>query len=102
MLGAEPLDLPSPLDELVHQLADNRRGHAVVGHTDNHPWLFPGGAPARPVTAAHLMVRLRPLGIQARAARSTALMDLAAQLPPVVLSKLLDPPLLRRVVFVAC
>jgi hypothetical protein len=37
MLGAEPLDLPSPLDDLVHQLADTRRGHAVLGHTDTHP-----------------------------------------------------------------
>ncbi|MQA11563.1 MAG: hypothetical protein GEU98_24030 [Pseudonocardiaceae bacterium] len=89
MLGAEPLDLPSPLDDLVHQLADNRRGHAVAGHTDNHPWLFPGGAPGRPITAAHLMTRLHPLGIQARVARRTVLMDLAAQLPPFVLSKLL-------------
>jgi hypothetical protein len=61
VLGAEPLDLPSPLDGLVRQLADNRRGHAVLVHADNHPWLFPGGAPGRPIIAARLMTRLHPL-----------------------------------------
>lgn len=34
VLGAEPVDLPSPLDGLVCQFADDRRGHAVLGHTD--------------------------------------------------------------------
>jgi|AntDryMetagUQ889_1029465.scaffolds.fasta_scaffold07785_2 integrase len=67
MLGAEPLDLPSPLDDLVRQLADNRHDHTVLGHTDNHPWLFPRGAPGHPITPSHLMIRLQPLGIHADA-----------------------------------
>lgn len=89
VLGAKPLDLPDPVGDLVLQLASNRRGHASLGHTDNHPWLFPGGAPGRPISPRTLMVRLQSFGVQARAGRNTTLMDLAAQLPAVVLSDLL-------------
>ncbi|MGH3854845.1 MAG: hypothetical protein ACRDR6_15385 [Pseudonocardiaceae bacterium] len=88
-LGEKPAQVPPPLDELLLQLADNRRGYAALAHTDDHPWLFPGGAPALPLTAHHLMLRLKKLGIHARPARNTALFDLATQLPAVVLSKLL-------------
>ncbi len=89
MLGTKPLDLHNPVGDLVLQLANNRRGRAALGHTDDHPWLFPGGAPGRPISPRTLMVRLQPSGVRARAGRNTTLMDLAAQLPAVVLSDLL-------------
>lgn len=89
MLGAHPLDIPPPLDELLLRLAANRRGFAALAHTDDHPWLFPGGAPGLPLTSSHLMHRLHKLGIHARPARNTAMFDLAAQIPAVVLSRLL-------------
>lgn len=43
----------------------------------------------RPLSGKQLMRRLHRLGIRARPVRSTALLDLAAGLPAVVLSKLL-------------
>ncbi|MGH3720242.1 MAG: hypothetical protein ACRDRI_15640 [Pseudonocardiaceae bacterium] len=73
--------MPDPLGGLVLRLAANRRGHAALGHTDDNPWLFPGGAPGRPISPTRLMARLQSFGIRARAERNTTLMDLAAQLP---------------------
>lgn len=93
MLGTHPLDIPPPPDELLLRLAANRRGHAALAHTDDHPWLFPGGAPGLPLTPSHLMLRLQKYGIRARPARNIALLDLAAQMPAVVLSKLLGIPI---------
>ena len=84
-----PLDLPAPLDELARQLLDRRHGHAAVGRTGDHPWLFPGGAPAQPISASRLSARLASLGIHGRSARNTALMDLAATIPPAALARLL-------------
>jgi hypothetical protein len=88
-LGTTPLDLPPPLDELARQLLGRRHGHAAVGRTGDHPWMFPGGAPAQPISASRLSARLAPLGIHARSGRNTALMDLAATIPPAALARLL-------------
>ena len=88
-LGTMPLDLPAPLDQLVRQLLDRRHGRAAVGRTSDHPWLFPGGAPAQPISAAHLSARLAAVGIHGRSGRNTALMDLAVKIPPVALARLL-------------
>ncbi|MGD0247353.1 MAG: hypothetical protein ABSB59_44505 [Streptosporangiaceae bacterium] len=88
-LGTVPLDLPAPLDELARQLLNRRHGHAAVGRTSDHPWLFPGGAPAQPISASRLSARLASLGIHSRPARNTALMDLAATIPPAALAPLL-------------
>jgi hypothetical protein len=89
VLGTTPLELPAPLDELVRQLLSRRHGHAVVGRTENHPWLFPGGAPAQQISTSRLRVRLAALDIHDRSGRNTALMDLAAKIPPVALARLL-------------
>jgi hypothetical protein len=88
-LGAKPLDLPAPLAAVFLQLARNRRGHAVIGHTDDHSWLFPGGVPGRPLNAPRLAHRLKQLQIPPRASRNTALMELATEMPAKVLSDLL-------------
>jgi hypothetical protein len=89
VLGTHPLRVPPPLNQLLQRLAGNRRGHAAFGHTDQHPWLFPGGAPGQPLSTAHLTRRLATHGIHVRASRNSALFDLAGHLPAVVLSKLL-------------
>ena len=89
LLGTMPVDLPSPLDGLVRQLLGRRHGRAAVGRTSDHPWLFPGGAPAHPISAAHLKTRLAAVSIHGRSGRNTALMDLAVKLPPVALARLL-------------
>lgn len=88
-LGTTPAELPEPLGGLVRQLLGRRHGRAAVGRTTDHPWLFPGGAPAQPVSAAHLKTRLAAVGIHGRSGRNTALMDLACKLPPVALARLL-------------
>jgi hypothetical protein len=88
-VGAKPLHLPPPLDTLTTELVLNRHGQAVIGHTDDTPWLFPGALPGRHLSAARLGDRLKDLGIQTRAARNAALIDLAAQLPAAALAQLL-------------
>jgi hypothetical protein len=88
-LGTEPIDLPEPLSDLVLRLVNNRQGHAVIGHTNDHKWLFPGGDPGQPLGALRLAARLRSLGIPPRRSRNTALISLAADMPSAVLSRLL-------------
>ncbi|MFC9141717.1 hypothetical protein [Streptomyces bacillaris] len=89
MLGTHPVEIPEPLSTLIRELVSTRKGYAVVGHTDVHPWLFPGGLPGRPISSPHLTKRLGRLGVPTRAGRATALMELAGKLPSVVLSRLL-------------
>jgi hypothetical protein len=89
LLGTMPVELPAPLDGLVRQLLARRHGRAATGRTIDHPWLFPGGAPAHPISAAQLKVRLAAVGIHGRSGRNTALMDLAVKLPPVALARIL-------------
>jgi len=89
LLGTVPLDLPAPLDELVRQLLGRAHGRAAIGRAGEQPWAFPGGAPGHPISTAQLKVRLARLGIHGRSGRNTALMDLAAKVPPVALARLL-------------
>ena len=51
--------------------------------------LFPGGQPGRPVSAYQLGQRLRQLGLHPGQARSTALFQLATDLPAAILARLL-------------
>lgn len=88
-LGAEPVALPSPLDDLLRQLVIRRRGKAAVGHSDAHDWLFPGGDPGQPLHPLALSRRLRDAGVSVRDGRNTALMHMASTLPAKVLSDLL-------------
>ncbi|WP_407109820.1 hypothetical protein ACE1N8_02880 [Streptomyces sp. DSM 116494] len=85
-LGAVPVDLPGPVAELaLHQVAV-RRSHAVLARTDS-PWLFPGGQPGRPISVWAMGERLRKLGIRLAETRSTALFQLATELPAAVLAR---------------
>ena len=88
-LGPAPITLPGPVADLTRQLLDGKRGHATTGAGDPSPWLFPGGQPGRPVSATHLGQRLKDLGIQPGQARSTALFQLAAELPAALLARML-------------
>ena len=88
-LGARPLLLPHPLGDLVGCLVASRHGHASLGETRTSPWLFPGGQPGRPISAARLTERLRDLGIHAGPARTAALMQLATELPAAVIARML-------------
>jgi hypothetical protein len=88
-LGSVPAVLPEPLAVLVRDLAATRRGHAIIGNHQESRWLFPGGQPGRPVSADRLGERLRQLEIRPGQARSTALFQLATQLPAAVLARML-------------
>jgi hypothetical protein len=88
-LGSVPVVLPGPLASLTRDLVATRRGHAATGHHGTSRWLFPGGQPGRPVSADRLGERLRLLGIRPGQARSTALFQLATELPAAVLARML-------------
>lgn len=88
-LGREPVVVPEPLADLVRQLAASRKGHASIGHDTSSPWLFPGGRPGQPISSFRLTERLRHIGLQPGQARSTALFQLASELPAAVLARLL-------------
>jgi integrase len=88
-LGSVPVRLPEPLATLARELAVTRRGHAVLGEQGTSRWLFPGGQPGRPVSADRLGERLRQLGLRPGQARSTALFQLATELPAALLARLL-------------
>jgi hypothetical protein len=87
--GNVPVVLPEPLSTLVRDLATTRRGHAVLGDLGKSRWLFPGGQPGRPVSADRLGQRLRLIGLHPAQARSTALFQLATELPAAVLARTL-------------
>ncbi|MFE7778484.1 site-specific integrase [Streptomyces sp. NPDC057445] len=87
-LGAVPVELPAPLAELALQQVAVRRSHAVLGRTDS-PWLFPGGQPGRSISVWAMGERLRKLGIRLAETRSTALFQLATELPAAVLARTL-------------
>ncbi len=88
-LGTAPITLPEPVAGLARQLLEGKRGHATTGAGDPSSWLFPGGQPARPVSAGHLGQRLKDLGIQPGQARSAALFQLASELPAALLARML-------------
>ena len=88
-LGSHPTVLPPPLDDLVLELVQQRHGYSALGRRDDHPWLFPGKAGGQPISSRQFMRKLTNLGIRARPARNTTLMELSAELPAVVLSRLL-------------
>lgn len=88
-LGPAPITLPGPAADIARQLLDGKRGHATTGAGNPSPWLFPGGQPGRPINAGHLGQRLKDLGIQPGQARSTALLQLAAELPAALLARML-------------
>jgi hypothetical protein len=88
-LGAEPVVLPAPLGALVKVLVADRRGRAAIGNEGTSTWLFPGGRPGRPMSPERMGQRLLRLGLHPGEARSTALFQLATDLPAAVLAQML-------------
>jgi hypothetical protein len=87
--GQAPITLPGPVAGLIRQFLAGPRGHAATGAGKPSPWLFPGGQPGRPVSAGHLGQRLKDIGIQPGPTRSTALFQLATELPAAILARML-------------
>src|SRR6185437_3684036 len=88
-LGRAPIGLPEPAASIALAVAANRKGHATIGATGPSPWLFPGGQPGQPISSARLTQRLETLGISPRQARSTALFQLAAEVPAAIFARTL-------------
>jgi hypothetical protein len=88
-LGREPVVLPDPLVRLVLRLVATRHGHATIGELGTSRWLLPGGRPGQPISAYQLTQRLHQLGVHPAQARSTALFQLATELPAAILARLL-------------
>jgi hypothetical protein len=88
-LGRVPVRLPEPVASIALAVAANRKGHATIGAAGPSPWLFPGGQPGQPVSGARLTQRLDAPGISPRQARSTALFQLAAEIPAAILARTL-------------
>jgi hypothetical protein len=88
-LGQAPVTLPAPVATLTRQYLASHRGRAATGAGTPSPWLFPGGQPGRPISASHLGQRLKTIGIHPALTRSTALFQLAAELPAGILARML-------------
>lgn len=86
-LGNCAIRLPSELAVLTRQL--HAEATARPPGPTNPPWLFPGLRPGEHLRPAALGARLRRLGPGHRAARNSALISLAAELPAPVLASLL-------------
>jgi hypothetical protein len=88
-LDRVPIQLPEPVAALARAVVANRKGHATIGARQPSPWLFPGGQPGRPISTARLTSRLHELGIRPGQDRSTALFQLAAEIPAAILARTL-------------
>lgn len=89
MLGSEPVKMAEPLAGLLRQLPHRRRQGSAAHLSDPDQWLFPGGRAGHPISRSHLSKRLRDIGVEIRGARNAALLQLAGEVPPVVLADLL-------------
>ena len=89
-LGRVPIHLPEPAATIARAVLANRKGQAAIGARQPSPWLFPGGQPGRPISADGLTRRLNALGIRPGQDRSTALFQLAAEIPAAILASTLD------------
>jgi hypothetical protein len=86
-LGPDRLELPEPFATLITQLPHHRR-HGAAAHLPS-PWLFPSARAGRHATPRAVSTRLQRLGIQPRAMRQAALIQLAAEIPPAMLAGIL-------------
>lgn len=88
-LGEDRVLLPPPLSELIQRLPEQMPAGMAGNLTGNDLWLFPGRQPGHPMSPTTMSRRLRKLGIEPRAARNTALLQLGAELPSPVFADLL-------------
>jgi formylmethanofuran dehydrogenase subunit E len=87
-LGPEPLLLLPPLDVLVTSLPIAKPFGAASTLADDR-WLFPGKCAGHHQHPTSLMSRLNRIGITTRASRNTAMLHLAATVPPAVFASLI-------------
>ncbi len=88
-LGKEHVRMPEPLGTLLRELPW-RRQIGIGGKLHTTEWLFPGRQAGRHQHPDYLRVRLSALGIDCRAQRRAALLQLASQVPASVLADMLN------------
>lgn len=87
-LGNTSINLPEPFGTLIRRHCAARRGHSALTSPED-PWLFPSVQPGRHLSAEQLAKRLNAIGIKARGARTTVLLELAGELPATVIADML-------------
>jgi integrase len=97
--GPEPLQLPEALEIPARAAIAARSVARFGGIGEDLEWLFPGPIHGRPVTTSTLTRRLRTIGVEPAPARSTAMGQLAMQLPPVILARLTGITVARAAVW---
>jgi len=85
----EPVLMPEPLGRLVRELPTRRQTGPSGMAPARRRWLFPGRNAGAHQHPEYIRARLKRLGIDCRANRNAALLQLAAELPPVVIASLL-------------
>jgi hypothetical protein len=88
-IGTASIDIPEPLGRLFVSLLEDKRPYKGVASPCDSPWLFPGLAAGRPVTASSLGARLRRIGVRTMTGRRSAMNHLAARMPAAFLADLL-------------
>ncbi|MBZ9644322.1 hypothetical protein [Streptomyces sp. PSKA30] len=88
VLDRTPIRLPEPLARLLAELAEQPRPSGWAANSP-HRWLFPGIRPGQHVSGTVLARRLAAHHIPIRPTRTTALVQLAQDLPPAVLAPML-------------
>lgn len=88
-LGKEQVLMPEPLGTLLRDLPW-RRQVGISGKLHATDWLFPGRQAGRHQHPEYLRVRLAKLGIDCRAQRRAALLQLASDVPAYVLADMLN------------
>lgn len=87
--GKEHVLMPEPLGTLLRELPW-RRQVGISGKLHATEWLFPGRQAGRHQHPDYLRVRLAALGIDCRAQRRAALLQLASEVPASVLADMLN------------
>ena len=87
-LGTTAIELPEPLAGHLRDLVASRRSGAAAAIPDPR-WLFQGKAPGRPITEQNLSRRVKRLGVDCAAARRTALLQLAGEIPAAITAEML-------------
>lgn len=82
-LSAQPIILPDPLPDILIEHLDTLNDRSPTG------WVFPGRNPGHHISSGALGRRLLRIGFKSLSVRTTAVMDLSAQLPPQVLSEMI-------------
>ncbi len=88
-LGKEPIPVPEPFASQLNHHLYHRPNQRTAGGAVGTPWLFPSSRPGRHLDPQSIMHRLRPLGINLRGSRNTALRELVSQIPPPLVAEML-------------